>query len=47
MKTWLSSGFRYDGSGGAGEGEEASGDGEVPESSIWGDRRPLRVQGKK
>lgn len=38
---------RHHGSGGAGEGEEASGDGEVPESSIWGDRCPLRVQGNK
>lgn len=37
---------RHHRSGGAGEGEEASGDGEVPESSVWGDCRSLRVQGK-
>ena len=39
--------LRYHRAGGAGAGKEASGDGEVPESSVRGDRRSLRVQGKK
>lgn len=37
--------FRHHRFGGAGEGEEAPGDGEVSESAVRGDRRPLRIQG--